>query len=511
MAELAKIDSNITGLRIAEEVSIGVLPGSPVWDPLEPNSYQDFGGELTTIARAPINPSRQRKKGVVTDLNASGGFETDLTQTNMQKLLQGFFFADLRLKGEFTDVGAVAASPTNTYAITSTAGFFQGALVMATGMGQATNNGLKRITTVAANTSVTTAEALVAETNAPATSKLTVVGFEFTTADVSIDVAGVLPALVSVTKDLTQLGVIPGEWVFLGGDAVGTRFDTAACNGFKRVRSVAQNRIEFDKSALPMVADAGTGKTIRIFLGRVLKNETGTSIKRRSYQLERTLGAPDDAQPLQVQAEYITGAVPNEFSLNVPQADKATANLSFVATNHEPQLSTTALKTGSRPALAESDAFNTSSDFSRLKMALVSSVDEAPQPLFAYLTELTININNNLTPNKAVGVLGAFDVTAGDFVVNAELTAYFSNNSAIQAVRNNADVTLDGILVKSNAGIAFDIPLIALGNGRAEVEKDQPITLPLTADAATAAKIAQTMDHTFLMVFFDYLPNAADA
>lgn len=509
MAQVNKIDSNVTGLRYTEETSLKTLGGSEVWKALEPNSYNDFGGNITTVARRPINPSRQQKKGVTTDLEAAGGFNTDLTQTNLQDLLQGFFYADLRRKDEKV-VTAVDGTDDQYEAASGMDVFGAGDLIFASGFTNADNNGLKVVASSAAGY-VEVVEDLVAEASPPAAAAIVRVGVEAGTGDIDVDASGSLPALTSTTLDFTTLGIIPGEWIFVGGDASDEKFSTAANNGFKRVRSVAANRLTFDKSYSAMVTEANTTATIRLFFGRVLKNESTPSlIKRRSYQLERTLGAPDDGSPGSLQAEYLVGAHASELALNLQQADKITADLSFLALDAE-QVTAGNMKAGTRPALVEADAFNTSSDVTRVKLSKVIDGNEAPDALFAFITNFTLNINNNLSVNKAIGVLGGFEVTAGTFTVTGNMTAYFANVAAVQAVRQNADVSLDIALVRDNAGIYIDIPLLALGDGRLNVEQDQPIQLPLSFDAATAAKIDTNLDHTLLMTFFDYLPDAADA
>lgn len=500
-----KIDSNFTGLRFAEETSIRTLPTSVTWYPLEPNSYQDFGGEVTLLSREPINPSRQRKKGVITDLDASAGFEQDLTLDNLTRLLQGFFFANMREKPTTAPLNAaqtlVSGVATSTYTLKSgTVGssFAKDDLVVALGFDSPKNNGLKVVTSSTATTIVITGT-LVEET--PTTkAQLTKVGKQIGAASISVDNG--YPRLVG-TK-LNELSLNEGEWVFIGGDDANTRFTKPTNNGFARVRKVTATYIEFDKTSGTMVNETGTGKTIQLFIGHVLRNEQDPDkIVQKSYQLERTVGKDGNG----TMSEYIVGAVPNELSLNIQQADKITAEMSFVAVDNEQRDGKTGLKAGERPDLIEDEpAFNTSSDFSRIKLHLVNKDGVTnPEPLFAFLSELSLSVNNNVSTNKAVGVLGAFAVGAGTFEVSASITAYFANIAAVQAVRNNADVALDFAIVKNNAGMVWDIPLVSLGDGRLSVEKDSPITIPLTADAAKSQ-----FGYTLLMNQFKYLPDLAD-
>lgn len=517
MAQVQKIDSNITGLAYAEEAQLGLLPGegglggSPVWYRLEPNSYNDFGGEIVTVAPNPINPSRQRRKGVTTDLNAAGGINHNLTFQNLTDLMQGVLFADIRRKGRVlvTAVDIDAGDP-DEYEVADTDGFVVNSLIKGIGFTNSANNALNVVTAITADTSVEVATGqLVTEASPPTGARIDVVGHQATSADLNVVASGDLPTITSTTLDFTTLGIVPGQWIFVGGDTAPTRFVTAANNGFKRVRSVAATVLTLDKSFTAMSAETGTGLTIRLFYGDVLRNETGSLIKRRTYNVERLLGAPDDSSPGDIQSEVLIGAVPNEFSLNVPSAELVNVDVSFVATDNSQRDAATGPKQTGVLTFPAAKEYNTSSDIGRIRLSTVSQTDEAPTALFAYVTEATITINNNVTPNKAVGVLGAFEVTAGTFTVSGELNAYFSTVAATQAVRNNADVTLDISFIKDNTGIVIDLPLIALGDGRLSVEVDQPITLPLTTDAASGEDVNANLNHTMLITYFNYLPNAA--
>lgn len=583
------IDSNVTGLRYAWERCLKKLAANPIWKVLEPNSYSDFGATYALTARNPINPSRQRKKGSITDMDAQGGFNQDLTQNNLTDLLQAFFFANARERGtthslvfgdapvsgvadttnEYTfanlrvatmavsaggtgyrvgdllsvtgsatrpavayvsavntatgavtavaidDAGLYAALPANPAATTGGSGsgctltltsasltaFAAGQVVLASGFGLAANNGLKTVVGLTGGV-LEVAEALVDEAAPPAAAKLQAVGFQFDTGDVDVTMNGGLVRLTSSTVDLTTMGLIPGEWLFVGGDAAGSAFPKSV--GFARVNAVAAGYIELDKVQWEApAAESGAAVALRIYFGTIIRNEPDPAlIVHKPVQLERTLGNDING----VMSEYLTGATANEMTLNVTEAALCTVDLTFVACAHEPRNGLTGLKTGSRPAMMAEDGFNTVDHFARIKLSAIDPASANPLPLFAHCTDITLTINNNVSGNKAVGTLGAFATTAGTFEVGGDMTAYFTTIDGPLAIRNNYDVTVDYILVKGNAGMLWDIPLLGLGGGGIQVEQDQPVKLPLETSAAESK-----FGYTLLMQNFAYLPDVAAA
>lgn len=493
-----KIDSNDTGLRYAVEECLKQLPVTPIWKAQEPDSYGDFGASITTVARNPINPTRQRKKGVVTDKEASASYTTDFTNGNHIDLMQGFMFAAARqrptndpIAGPFVAITAVAAADGYAVAAATAATFKVGQLVLAKNFTNPANNGLKAVTALTAGKVMVAG--LVDEAAPPATASITVVGFTAAAGTVSVTIAGGVTTLVGAGMD--TYGVVPGEWVFIGGDTVASQLTGA--KGFARVKSVAATGWVLDKYTFTPAVDAGAGKSVQIMLGIVIKNESDPLlIKRFSYQFERTLGRDANG----TMSQYVTGAVANEFTLTVEQADKVTGEMAFVACDSTARSGTDGLKAGTRPPLVSGQAYNTSSDVRRISFAVLGDTG----PLFVYATDMTLTIGNNASGAKAIGVLGNFDINVGTFDVGGSVTAYFQDVRAVNAVNNNADVTMDVIMVTNNSGIVYDVPLLSLGNGMVSVEQDQAVTVPLDSVAAESA-----FGHTLLYVNFPYLPSIA--
>ena len=413
-----KIDSNLVGLSYAEELCLKVLPDTAggnagnqaggVWYPLDPNEYDDFGGDVTTTARNPINASRQRRKGVVTDLEASGGFQQDLTQSNLTRIMQGFFFADAHERvgnkpynasATSTDIVVNIVATGSKINVTVGTNYQVGDLLKLSGWTSPGNNvAVTMVTAIATNELTVDATGLVSETFASSPAgKIEKVGFQHAASDLGIILSGNLLTLTS-TVGFTPQKYQVGEWIFVGGDAAAEKFTLGATGqnvpGYARIEAVAANTLTLKEPTWTPLTNTGVGKTIRIYTGIYLRNEkTPSLIKRRSYQIERTLG--NDANGLQ--SEVLVGSVPNEFTMNFDSADKVMVNLSFIALSNEIRSGSVGLKSGNRTnVLPLEDAYNTVSDVYQQRLYVHGSAP-TPVSLFAYVTQSSLTLNNNAT------------------------------------------------------------------------------------------------------------------
>ena len=498
---------NLTAISIAEEATPGVLPGTPIWKLQSPNSFSDLGGEYTMVSREGFRPDRQRLKGRTVDLNAGGGFNTDLTKDNLFELMQGALFADASEQTTTKPLNGTAIPITNVDSVLDTYdaasgldSFIAGDLILAEDFSDPANNGLKTATASTA-LDVTVSEALITETPS-ASAALTKIGFQFDSGAVDIDASGTLPVLKWVSGTaLNAIGLSAGDWIYVGGDPASKKFVTPANNGFGRIKTITATEVTFDKFDTTMVSETGTGLTIQIFQAHRINNATtATDIVERSYQVERTLG--DDGSG--TQSEYLIGAEINELQFNLASTEKITADMTFVAMDSERRSGTLGVKAGTRPDSAEGSAF-VHGDASRIRLALVDEANENATPFATYLTDLTLNLNNNLVANKAIGTIGSVALTPGLFSVSGSMTAYFETIAAANSIAANDAVTLDFAVVHDNAGFLVDLPSITLGDGKPDITVNESIKLPLSMDAAKD----DVLDFTMSVNQFRYLPQLA--
>lgn len=506
MRPVESINSNATGLYVCEEVTPGVTPPNPVWTEKEPNSYNNFGAELKTVQRMPINANRRNRKGTVVGYTAGAAYDTDLTATNLRDDLPGFFFANPRTKS------LVVASAATADGFTVPAGgaaYVEGALIAAEGSSAGPNNGLHRAVAgsdadniAVDGLTVTAGEAI----------RISRCGQAFAAGDASLVVTGPLPALATVAFDLTTLGLIPGEIVYLGGDSAASTFGADGM-GWARVKSVSAHSLVFDKTDFAFKANAGAGKSIELYFGTVIRDEDAALQVQHTYSIMRQLGRPDLDTPNAIQAEIVTRCVANEFKLTVPEEDKVTCNLSFMGGDSEYYDDVNVQIPGATyVGVTEADAINSTGDMKRARMFVYPQAGDnsAPLPLFAVFQSLDLTINNGIKENKAVTRMGTFVLSPGNFGVSGSFTAYFTRTSAQKAVRENADVTFMLAAYKDNKGIALDIPLMSLSSKGADVKLNEPVMLPIDSEAGTGRKYDANMAHTALVVFFDYLPSIAN-
>ena len=507
---MPRVLTNNSGLAYAIEDGLGVAgPASaPAWFLLEPNEISQFGAEITTVSRDPISKTRQRRKGTVTDVDSGVGFVEDLTLSSFRHFIEGFVFASA-INRDVTDipVTAVVGAGTDAYTVASltaaqAAKLNVGTLLWATGLGLSVNNGLKSIDanigTGDSSVSVTDPDiAPEAALAVPAGARISLAGYRipdsasvtWTWADTAKQAT---LALAAIGTNLAARGLTPGQTVHigsvetLGADVInGFQQGTVANNmvGYARVVSIATGSVVFDKvsDALRFTDSTAPTTAVDILFGEFIRNRAvdHADYLERSFQFELTSpglgGTPTSPTD---RYEYSKGNYCNTVGFGLPLTDKAVATFAFIGTDTDSPTATQATGASSARNPPQRAAFNTSADIARLR---ITEADE--DGLTTDFKSLVLNLNNNVSPEKAVGTVGAKYINFGNFFVNLETQLIFTNDAVIQKIRDNETVTMDFVIRNSDGVIAVDIPSMILGGGGREFPRGESVLINLTCEA----------------------------
>ena len=468
--------TNNFSLQYAKEDSLGVLPGSPAWKLLEPNAVNGFGATITTVPRSPISKNRQRKKGSITDLDSGVEFDADWTLDSFIDFIEGFCFSEFKGADVHVPTAVIAAGYTVP---TMSAAVAENTLIVARGAVNSGNNGFKVVTSGGTTTQIDvvggglTPETIAATRNP----SVEIAGFRFATGDLEVNSSG---NLISTVKDFTELPIAVGQTIHVGGEATANKFAEAANYSYARVVTIAANVITLDKKLTTFVTDDGAGKDVDLLFGRFIKNVAidHADFVESSFQFEGSY--QDLADPSGDEYEYSLGNFCNTVGFELPLTDKATVGFAFVGTDTEVPVVIGDRKTNAdSPGLpVQTTAFNTSSDLARLR---ITETDETG--LTTDFKSLTMNINNNVSPEKVLGTLGAKYMNTGNFEIDLEAQLLFTNSGVVSAIRANETLTMDFAISNDDGAIFVDIPALTLGDGSKEYPVNESILINTTAQA----------------------------
>lgn len=482
---MGRVTTNSLAISAAREASLGVLPVSPVWRAAEPNSINQFGTTISKTARSPISQSRQRRKGIITDLDSAVEFEADLTLSHFRDYMEGFCFAvaigapvfvpTAVTSGAFTVPAVSAGAAAKLIYGASTAK----SLIYARGHANDANNGLFVLAGAVASgaTSIPVTGGAVAETiAATADVELAVAGVRAAAGDLEIDADG---NLISTALNFTTLGLSVGQWVHPGGVDATNQFFNEANNGFARIAAIAANKLTLERRGAAYVEDdgtstgsGGTGLQIDLLFGQFVRNVPTNHPDYLEISTQFELELPNLGDAGADLYEYAMGNYHDTVSIALPLTEKATITYGFIGTDTVPPSASRATNAANAKLPSETSAFGTSTDLARV---IIENVDESG--LTTDFKSLTVTLANNVSPEKVLGRLGARYMNTGNFEADVEAQVLFTSPAVTAAIKANVTLGLYFALRNDDGGVLCDFPSGTLDGGDREFPVNQTVLL----------------------------------
>jgi hypothetical protein len=294
-------------------------------------------------------------------------------------------------------------------------------------------------------------------------------------------------------------------WVWVGGDPTNAAlgFATTAYRGFAQILTLAAHLVTLKRRQWTVgAADTGVGKTIDIYWGRWLRNVAidNADYLESSYQLELSL--PGAAAAGATAYKYMQGAYVDQFEINAPLASLITSTITFCgARGTDPG---TARATGASTATPplQQQAWNTTSQL--LRKPAIYDPGNAEAVVSNAVMSWKLLLNNNVSPQKQQGTLGAQSEIVGKCIVGLDLEVFYVQTDVELAIGDNRTLMFDVGLRNGDGGLLFDIPSFMLDEGDLKFPANGPVTLSPKVEAFRDG----TYSYTLGMSIFPYLPSS---
>ena len=482
-------NTNRVTISATVESTLGVVPSTPVFTELWILGAPGLAFAPSTETSGRIRADRMQDDLILVGGEAAGDINSELAFFLHDEFLEGAMFSTFQDSGGDPrtfrvndETGDMITAVTGTEFTVTDEGDapIVDDIIRAENFEVAANNAVHIIDGTPSNTSFSTATANAETLLASSQARVTVVGRRGAADDLETTISGSTGTLVSSALDLTTLGITIGDWICLDGFSA-----TPANNGFYRVSlAPAAALLTFDRVPTGAVTEAPAG-AVDIYLGDRLIN--GTTLK--TYTLEEQFGdhSPD------VTYQYFRGMGIDSLVITAPSQAVVTVATTFMgkdsffstetnpattgAGNQLPGGETEGRATGAvSTTTPPTSVLNSSSNVARI------AIDGSPITSINYVTEMTIELKNNLRHLAAVGILGSVDLGFGETEVTGSMSTFFDSDVYARSVIANEALSADMRFVDADDHVLlFDIPKLKFEEGSPEVaSKNEDTTLALT-------------------------------
>lgn len=513
---IKRISARQTFAAQAVESEEGVEASAP-YRIIDLNTYSDVGSSFEASTREVMVRGRRPVKGSQTSRSDAFGYNIDNTVRNVEAQVAAFMYKvpeNLQSTHNFLAGHPLVATPSSTFSVTAAGSVTidtpQSIDVAPSNIVAILDGTNDRKPQVVASVS---ALGVLSVTPLIAGKTLTVTGaHDPATANVELRVVGVMIGAgatiqgfadrVELTYTTNNIGssLKVGEWVFIGGAGKNVGSNEPFYARVLRVDN-GSGKVIFDATTRPIsTTQSSIAADTPLFRGAFLHDgeDTITLTNMRNLSKDK-----DD----KTQVEVVRGCFASEMAINV--SERSFVNMDFTFIGSETRYSRLTDSEYNAKYGTIIDAFkdapvNTSTDVYRQRLVVdkVGTINTAA--IHGLVQEFNVTLNNNLTEDTGIGLLGNDGTSVGSVGASGTMTAYFVDLAILEAVRCNCTASVDIICARKNEGFVLDVPALTLSSNGLTVSNDSAVTIDVDK-AAFESKYGFVLSYTS----FAYLPDEA--